>query len=81
MSGWSETEALDMNVSQRVPKGHVKSQLDILKEFVMGHKIETFKTPRLTKDGKRADVWLPASAPIDEAGKLYAISTTERNMG
>jgi two-component system, chemotaxis family, CheB/CheR fusion protein len=35
----------------------------------------------LTKDGRIVDVYLTATALIDEAGEVYAIATTERQIG
>jgi two-component system CheB/CheR fusion protein len=81
MYGWSESEALGMNVRKRIPEGDAKKELAMLKELALGNIIEPFKTQRLAKDGKAVDVWLTASALIDEAGKMYAISTIERKIG
>ena len=78
MYGWSESEALAMNMRKRVPGGKVKGEVAMLKKIALGEKIEPFQTVRLAKDGNSVKVWLTASALIDEKGKLYAISTTER---
>ncbi len=80
MYGWSESEALAMNARKRIIEGDAKKDLTMLKKIALGDTIEPFQTKRLTKDGKIVEVWLTASALIDEAGKLYAISTTERKI-
>jgi PAS domain S-box-containing protein len=81
MYGWSEAEALDMNVRSRIPEGEAEKELAMLKKIALGNTIEPHKTQRLTRDGNSVDVWLTASALIDEAGRVYAISTTERKIG
>jgi two-component system CheB/CheR fusion protein len=80
MYGWSEAEALAMNMRKRIPEGRAEKELVMLKKIAMGNKIEPFQTQRLSKDGGVLDVWLTASALINEAGELYAISTTERKI-
>ncbi|MBK5276509.1 MAG: PAS domain-containing protein [Desulfuromonadales bacterium] len=79
MYGWSEAEALAMNVRDRIPeplrmdalsKIHSLSRFDIL---------EPFCTERIAKDGAVMEVWLTASALVNEAGLMYAIATTERS--
>ena len=81
MYGWSESEALDMNVRNRIPEGEAEKELAMLKKIALGNTIEPHKTRRLAKDGSVIDVWLTASALVDEAGRVYAISTTERKIG
>ena len=34
--------------------------------------------PRLAKDGRVVEVWLTATALVNDAGMVYAIATTER---
>jgi two-component system CheB/CheR fusion protein len=81
MYGWSESEALAMNMRKRIPEGRAEKELVILKKIALGKKIEPFQTQRVDKKGRAIAVWLTASALINEAGELYAISTTERKIG
>jgi two-component system CheB/CheR fusion protein len=81
MYGWSEAEALDMNVRNRIPEGEAENELAMLKKIALGNTIEPHQTQRLTRDGRSVEVWLTASALVDEAGRVYAISTTERKIG
>ncbi len=78
MYGWSEAEALSMNVRERIPaplrakallRTHQLSQAEILKPY---------KTQRITKDGLKVEVWMTATALVHEDGQMYAIATTER---
>jgi len=36
---------------------------------------------RFTKDGRIVEVWLTATALVNESGEVYAIATTERERG
>jgi two-component system CheB/CheR fusion protein len=36
---------------------------------------------RIAKDGRMVEVWLTATALVNEAGRVYAIATTERERG
>jgi len=76
--GWSESEALAMSARKRVPPGKAEKEFDMLKKITQDDKIEPFQTQRLTRDGRSLTVWLTASALINEAGEVYAISTTEK---
>lgn len=80
MYGWSEEEALDMNISGIVPDDRKEEALFILKKTVKGEIIEPYQTQRITKDGSIVDVWLTVTALVSKAGKIYAIATTEREV-
>jgi two-component system CheB/CheR fusion protein len=43
--------------------------------------LEPYRTQRIAKDGTILDVWLVATALLNETGQVYAISTTERVSG
>lgn len=79
--GWSEAEALAMNLKNRVPEDLQTSELDKLIQLGNGKKIETYFTKRLTKDGKILKAWITSSALRNTTGKIYAIATTERVDG
>jgi two-component system, chemotaxis family, CheB/CheR fusion protein len=81
MYGWSESEALQMNVLDRIPetlrvdaltKVHLLSRTEIL---------EPYRTQRLTKDGAVVEIWMTATALLNENQQTYAIATTERERG
>ncbi|MFB1489719.1 MULTISPECIES: chemotaxis protein CheB [unclassified Thiocapsa] len=76
--GWSEAEALRMNVRDRIPEGLREEALAKVHQLSQAEVPEPFLTRRTTKDGRLLDVWLTASALINATGKLYAIATTER---
>ena len=81
MYGWNESEALQMNVLDRIPetlradaltKVHLLSRTEIL---------EPYRTQRLTKDGAVVEIWMTATALVNDAQQMYAIATTERARG
>jgi two-component system CheB/CheR fusion protein len=77
--GWSETEALALNIAKLVPEGLQKKELNRIKQLSQKEILETYETKRLTKDGSVIAVWLTATALINETGEVYAIATTERH--
>ena len=76
--GWSEAEALTMNNLDRIPEPMREQTLDELQQLCRAEVLQPFLTKRLTKDGRTLDVWLTASALVNESGQVYAIATTER---
>ncbi|HSN79646.1 MAG TPA: PAS domain-containing protein, partial [Rhodoferax sp.] len=76
--GWTEAEALQMNVSQRIPRALQSIALAQVQQLSQAQTLAPFHTRRLAKDGRVLDVDLTATALLDEAGKVYAIATTER---
>ena len=78
MYGWSEAEALAMNASDRIPEPLRMDALTRIHSLSRFDVLEPFCTERFTKDGAVVEVWLTASALVNEAGQMYAIATTER---
>ena len=78
--GWSETEALSMNVSSMIPEDRKTEELSIVKKLSRAEVLEPYRTQRITKDGRIVDVWLTATSLVNEAGEVYAIAITEREI-
>ena len=78
MYGWSEAAALAMNVRERIPPPLREQALARLHQLSKAEVIEPYRTQRLRMDGTVVDVWVTATALINEAGRMYAIATTER---
>ena len=76
--GWSEAEALQLNVSDRIPKVLQPIALNQVRQLSQAQTLAPFKTQRLTKDGRCLDVLMTATALLDETGKVDAVATTER---
>lgn len=75
--GWSEAEALTMNVSSLFPESRKEEELAKLKKLKNAEVQEPYRTQRLAKDGRIVEVWLTVTSLVDEAGGVYAIATTE----
>jgi two-component system CheB/CheR fusion protein len=67
-----------MNVRERIPKALQGKALEHVHQLSLAKTLQPYTTQRLAKDGRVLEVTLVATALIDEAGKVYAISTTER---
>jgi len=78
MYGWTEAEALAMNVRDRIPQELREGALDKLAKLSRAQILEPYRTKRICKDGAVLDVSIISTALMDEAGKMYAIATTER---
>jgi len=79
MYGWSEAEALGMNVRDRIPKDRKADELTVIHQLAQSQVLEPYRTQRLTKDGTLVQVRMTSSALVDESGHMYAIATTERS--
>jgi two-component system CheB/CheR fusion protein len=80
MYGWSEAEALEMNILDIIPKDRHEETLAFNAKLAAGEVIAPFETQRVTKDGAALDVWLTATMLVNDAGEPYAIATTERDV-
>jgi two-component system CheB/CheR fusion protein len=78
MYGWSEAEALKMNVRERIPKRMREKALARVHQLSLAEILKPYRTKRITKQGEIVEVWLTATALLNEAGQMYAIATTER---
>ncbi|MHC4622440.1 MAG: PAS domain-containing sensor histidine kinase [Planctomycetota bacterium] len=78
--GYSEAEALDMNIHQIIPEDKRGEMVALNKALRNGEDIRSFETKRITKDGRILDVWLTVTTLTDEAGRPAAVATTERDI-
>ncbi len=78
MYGWSESEALKMHVTDRVPPSRKGTELENLLRLGKNELIEVYHSERLNKEGKIIPVTLTTSALKNASGEIYAISTIER---
>ncbi|MFA6395800.1 MAG: chemotaxis protein CheB [Sulfurimonas sp.] len=81
MYGWSEEEALKMNALDRVPKENRAKALERIVQLSHDEVLKPYLAQRLCKDGTIKEVWITATALVDDSGKIYAITTTERLNG
>jgi len=80
MYGWSEAEALQMNIRDTVPEDKRQQALAFAKDLAAGKIVESFETQRVTKDGRVLEVWSTITLLRDDEGKPAAIAATERDI-
>ena len=78
--GWSETEALAMNISDMIPDAHREEALAIVREQSCSEALKPCRTERIAKDGRIVEIALTATTLVNESGEAYAIATTERKI-
>jgi len=78
MYGWSEMEALAMNVRDRIPESLRKDALVKVHQLSVAEILEPHLTQRIAKNGSTVEVSIISTALVNEEGKMYAIATTER---
>jgi two-component system, chemotaxis family, CheB/CheR fusion protein len=78
--GWSEAEALNLKLSGRVPKGTEKEALTRILQLSQTPALEPIRAQRLSKRGGIIEVSLICAPLLDQAGKIYAVASTEREM-
>jgi len=78
MYGWSEAEALLMNVRDRIPAALRAEALDKVHQLGQAEILEPYCTQRIAKGGATVDISMVATALLNETGEMYAIATTER---
>jgi two-component system sensor kinase FixL len=78
--GYTNTEALKMNICQLVPKNGRDEVLALMIHLRKGEAAQSFETRRLTKDGRLIDVWITITTLADREGNLAAVATTERDI-
>ncbi len=79
--GWSEAEALLLNLRERMPPGGHEEALVKMQQQGGADTLAPYRTRRIARDGTVLEVWVTATALLDEAGQRYAIATTERTIG
>ncbi|KXS41912.1 MAG: hypothetical protein AWU59_1884, partial [Methanolobus sp. T82-4] len=80
MYGWSEEEALRMNVMDMIPENSDGEFLSILKKLSKDDILESYKLKKLRKDERSLDVLLTATPLINEKGKVHSVITVEREI-
>ena len=80
MYGFSEAEALLMNIDLLTIPGKIAEQKDFIRRLIAGEAITSFETQRLTKDGRVLDVWMTVTKLVDDSGKPVGLASTERDI-
>jgi two-component system CheB/CheR fusion protein len=80
MYGWSEAEALTMNIRDLIPESAREEELAAVGRPGHGEVLRPHRTQRLAKDGRIVEVMKTSTALMNEAGEAYAVATTERKL-
>ena len=76
--GWTEAQALRLNVRERIPEGLRDSAMVDLLRLSRAEVLQPLRTQRLTQSGAVVDVSVISTALRNAAGEMYAVATTER---
>ena len=80
MYGYSQSEALSMNIVDTVPTEYQEEARQFLSSLKRGELVPNLETKRKHKDGRIIDVWLINTKLTDDKGNLTGIATTERDI-
>jgi two-component system CheB/CheR fusion protein len=80
MYGWTEAEALAMNIRDLIPEGQREKALAKVGRLAEADVLKPYRAQRVTKAGAIVDVLLTATALADESGAVYGIAMTERTV-
>jgi two-component system CheB/CheR fusion protein len=80
MYGWSESEALEMNIRDLMPESEREQALAAFRQQCEPGVLEPLRASRIAKDGRAVQVSFMVSTLVNDAGETYAIVTTERDL-
>jgi len=76
--GWTEAEALAMNVRDLIPEDQREKAMAAVLRLSRAKVLEPYHMQRIAKDGRVVEVAVTATALVKEDGKVYAVASTER---
>jgi two-component system, chemotaxis family, CheB/CheR fusion protein len=80
MYGYTEAEALKMNMRDLVPDALKDHALELLQRAARYETGEAFETQRRTRDGRLLYAWVTVTLLRDELGNPVAMATAERDV-
>ena len=66
MYGYSEEEALGMNIAGITPSDKLEEQKEFFRRLAAGEKVDSFETRRIAKDGSILSVWLNVTKVVEK---------------
>lgn len=69
-----------MNIRDLIPESLREKELTIVQQLSQSEVLNPYRAQRTTKDGRRVEVLMTATAVMNKAGEIYAITTTERKI-
>lgn len=80
MYGYSEIEALQMNIMEIIPKPHQEKMRTAIEQVQLRHRTNSFESQRVAKDGRIIDVWVTITAISGSHIHPGMVATTERDV-
>jgi PAS domain S-box-containing protein len=80
MYGYSEEEALQMDIWHLSPTDKEVEQKEFFRRLMAGEAIYSLETQRVTKAGRILDTWLTVTKLVDDGGTIIWIASTERDI-
>lgn len=80
MYGYTETEALQLNILELVPSEDQQTMQEMLMQIRRGRHVDSFESKRIKKDGRVLDVWLTVTPVADRRNHSVFAATTERDV-
>lgn len=80
MYGYTESEALSMNIRSIVPAEQQDEALAYLQQIKDGNAVTSFQTERIKKDGTCISVWLIITCLRNNENVIDSLATTERDI-
>lgn len=78
--GYTQTEALKLNVRDLTAGGQLDSTLDVMQRVARGETMPAFDTQRRTRDGRVVDVSATMALLFDASGNPESLASTERDI-
>ena len=78
--GWSEDEALAMNIRDIMPEAGRDDALAVVTKQSRNEVVEARRMQRIAKDGRIVEVSVTATTLVNGSGEPYAVATTERQI-
>lgn len=78
--GYSEAEALSMNVDQFIPEESRAEMQSVWQRIERGERVPSWDARRLTRGGETIDVWITLNALTDNTGRPVAIAKIDRDI-
>jgi two-component system, chemotaxis family, CheB/CheR fusion protein len=78
MYGYTESEALKMNIKDMIPEENRKASLELIDKAFAGKLFDSLETSRITRSGAVLKVWVMVLALRDEGDMTNGVVTIER---
>jgi PAS domain S-box-containing protein len=78
--GWEESQALQMNIQEMIPREDRRQWMDILDQVLQGESFKRMQCRRMDRDGNEFTVRITATRLVDNQGNPTAVATTEQRI-